>query len=74
MIPRRPSRRIMVGSVAVGGGAPVSIQSMTNTPTADAAATLAQIEHLAALGCEVAWRVIRKNKEKKACITTSKEN
>ena len=53
MVPRRPSRRIMVGSVAVGGGAPVSIQSMTNTPTADAAATLAQIGRLAALGCEI---------------------
>ena len=53
MVPRRPSRRIMVGSVAVGGGAPVSIQSMTNTPTVDAAATLAQIGRLAALGCQI---------------------
>ena len=40
---RRVSNRVHVGRVAVGGGAPISIQSMTNTPTRDAAATLAQI-------------------------------
>ena len=39
--------------MAVGGGAPVSVQSMTCTPTADAAATLAQIESLRAAGCEI---------------------
>ncbi len=43
----------MVGGVAVGGGAPVSIQSMTNTDTRDAAATLAQIDRLAAAGCQI---------------------
>lgn len=47
------SRQIQVGSVAIGGGAPVSIQSMTNTPTHDVAATLAQIRALAAAGCEI---------------------
>ena len=47
------SRQIMVGSVPVGGGAPVSIQSMTNTPTHDVEATLAQIRSLAAAGCEI---------------------
>jgi len=47
------SRRIMVGNVPVGGGAPVSIQSMTNTDTRDAAATLRQIRELAAAGCEI---------------------
>ena len=47
------SRQIHVGSVAVGGGAPVSIQSMTNTPTHDVEATLAQIRALAAAGCEI---------------------
>ena len=51
---RRPSRRIHVGGVAVGGGAPVSVQSMTNTDTRDSAATLAQIERLAVAGCEIA--------------------
>ena len=47
------SRQIHVGPVAVGGGAPVSIQSMTNTPTHDVEATLAQIRALASAGCEI---------------------
>ncbi|HJH62142.1 MAG TPA: flavodoxin-dependent (E)-4-hydroxy-3-methylbut-2-enyl-diphosphate synthase [Firmicutes bacterium] len=47
------SRQIRVGSVAVGGGAPVSIQSMTNTPTHDVAATLNQIRALATAGCQI---------------------
>jgi (E)-4-hydroxy-3-methylbut-2-enyl-diphosphate synthase len=51
--PRRPTRRIMVGDVAVGGGAPVSVQSMTVTKTADVDATLAQIYALAAAGCDI---------------------
>ena len=47
------SKQIKVGSVLVGGGAPVSIQSMTNTRTDDVAATLAQIRALATAGCEI---------------------
>ncbi len=47
------TRQIMVGPVPVGGGAPVTIQSMTNTPTADMDATLRQIRALAAAGCEI---------------------
>ncbi len=43
----------MVGDVAVGGGASVSVQSMCTTSTSDAVATLAQIEHLADAGCEI---------------------
>lgn len=50
---RRRSRQIKVGGVAIGGGAPVSIQSMTNTDTRDAVATIAQIKRLAAAGCEI---------------------
>ena len=50
---RNLTHQVMVGGVAVGGGAPVSVQSMTNTNTADAAATLAQIERLAQAGCEL---------------------
>jgi (E)-4-hydroxy-3-methylbut-2-enyl-diphosphate synthase len=49
----RITRRIHVGDVAVGGGAPVSVQSMTSTDTRDVAATLAQIGRLAEAGCEV---------------------
>ena len=51
--PRRTSKAIKVGGVQIGGGAPIVIQSMTNTDTRDAAATLAQIRELAAAGCEV---------------------
>ncbi|PID96364.1 MAG: 4-hydroxy-3-methylbut-2-en-1-yl diphosphate synthase [Actinomycetales bacterium] len=51
--PRRPSRRIRVGSVDVGGQAPVSVQSMTTTVTADINATLQQIAELTAAGCDI---------------------
>ncbi|OUQ80619.1 flavodoxin-dependent (E)-4-hydroxy-3-methylbut-2-enyl-diphosphate synthase [Flavonifractor sp. An100] len=47
------TKQIMVGSVPVGGGAPVSIQSMTNTRTDDVSATLSQIRTLAAAGCQI---------------------
>ena len=50
---REQTKQILVGGVAIGGGAPVSVQSMCNTPTADAEATLAQIRALAAAGCEI---------------------
>ena len=50
---RRPTRQIEVGGVAVGGGAPVTVQSMTTTKTADAEATLAQIYALAAAGADL---------------------
>jgi len=50
---RRPSRRLDVGGVPVGGGAPVSVQSMTTTPTADVDATLQQIAELTAAGCQI---------------------
>ena len=47
------TKQIMVGGVAIGGGAPVSIQSMTNTRTSDVEGTLAQIRALASAGCEI---------------------
>jgi len=50
---RRKSRQIMVGKVPVGGGAPVSVQSMTTTLTADVNATLQQIAELTAAGCQI---------------------
>ncbi|MFO7251796.1 MAG: flavodoxin-dependent (E)-4-hydroxy-3-methylbut-2-enyl-diphosphate synthase [Actinomycetes bacterium] len=50
---RRKSRKIMVGSVPVGGDAPVSVQSMTTTVTADVNATLQQIAELTAAGCQI---------------------
>jgi (E)-4-hydroxy-3-methylbut-2-enyl-diphosphate synthase len=50
---RRRSRRLMVGSVPVGDGAPISVQSMTNTDTLDVAATVAQVRALAAAGADI---------------------
>ena len=48
-----PTKKIFVGAVPVGGGAPVTVQSMTNTDTRDTAATVAQIDALTAAGCEI---------------------
>jgi len=52
-IDRRVSRKIRVGSVEVGGDAPISVQSMTNTPTSDARATLDQIRALEEAGADI---------------------
>ena len=52
-IQRRPSRKIRVGSVEVGGDAPITVQSMTNTLTADAEATIAQVRALEAAGADI---------------------
>jgi (E)-4-hydroxy-3-methylbut-2-enyl-diphosphate synthase len=51
--PRRPTRQIHVGGVAVGGDAPVSVQSMTTTKTSDVDGTLQQVYALAAAGCDI---------------------
>ncbi|MCL3998526.1 flavodoxin-dependent (E)-4-hydroxy-3-methylbut-2-enyl-diphosphate synthase [Streptomyces lavenduligriseus] len=53
VVPRRQSRQIQVGPVPVGGGAPVSVQSMTTTRTSDIGATLQQIAELTASGCQI---------------------
>ena len=52
-IKRRKSRQIMVGNVAVGGDAPISVQSMTNTETCDVAATVAQVQAIADAGAYI---------------------
>lgn len=49
----RDTRAFMIGGVPIGGGAPVSVQSMTNTDSRDERATLAQIKELAAAGCDI---------------------
>jgi (E)-4-hydroxy-3-methylbut-2-enyl-diphosphate synthase len=53
LAPRRPTRKIKVGKVEVGGDAPVSVQSMTTTLTSDINATLQQIAELTATGCDI---------------------
>jgi|SRR5690554_588676 len=52
-IPRRKSRRIYVGNVPIGDGAPIAVQSMTNTSTTDVAATVAQVNAIAAAGADI---------------------
>ncbi|MGB4592289.1 MAG: flavodoxin-dependent (E)-4-hydroxy-3-methylbut-2-enyl-diphosphate synthase [Coriobacteriia bacterium] len=53
MAQRHQTRPVMVGAILLGGGAPIAVQSMTNTDTRDPAATLAQIGRLAEAGCEI---------------------
>jgi len=53
LAPRRTTRQIMVGGVPVGGGAPITVQSMTKTDTRDVEATVAQIYEYAGAGCEI---------------------
>lgn len=51
--PRRTTRQVLVGGVAVGGGAPVVVQSMTNTDTADVASSVRQVAELWRAGSEL---------------------
>jgi (E)-4-hydroxy-3-methylbut-2-enyl-diphosphate synthase len=66
-INRKKTRQIMVGTVPIGGDAPIAIQSMTNTPTPDVEATVAQIKRLEAAGCEIV-RVAVPNEEAATAI------
>lgn len=52
-LPRNPTRSVRIGSVTIGAGHPIAIQSMTATPTQDVAATLTQVRELAAAGAEI---------------------
>lgn len=67
MYTRKQTRPVAVGPLTIGGGAPVLIQSMTNTDTADVPATLAQIRELALAGCELV-RVAVPNEEAVAAL------
>src|SRR5699024_3951183 len=71
-IDRRKSIKVMVGDVAVGGGAPVVVQSMTNTDTADVAATVAQVKHLHQAGSEIV-RMTVNNKQAARALPHIKE-
>jgi len=53
MLARRKTRQITIGGVAIGGDAPITVQSMTNTDTRDVENTVAQIARLTAAGCEL---------------------
>jgi (E)-4-hydroxy-3-methylbut-2-enyl-diphosphate synthase len=67
---RRKSRQIMVGKVPVGGDAPITVQSMTNTPTADAKATIDQIRRLEEAGADIV-RVSCPDEESTAALARS---
>ncbi len=53
MLPRRATKRLLVGRVEIGGGAPISVQSMTKTDTRDTRATLAQVRRLEKVRCDI---------------------
>lgn len=67
------SKRIYIGNVPVGGGAPVAVQSMTNTKTADVAATVKQINELAAAGCDIIRCAVPDMESAKAIAEIKKE-
>ena len=71
-IQRKPTRQIRVGSVVIGGMAPIAVQSMTNTFTQDIAATVAQIHRLEAAGCEIV-RVAVPDREAAGAISAIKK-
>ena len=69
MISRRPSRKIRVGSVEIGGDAPIAVQTMTNTLTSDAAATIEQIRGIEEAGADIV-RVSCPDPESTAALST----
>ena len=66
MIPRRKTRQVMVGGVAIGGGAPVCVQSMTSTYTHDIDATVRQIRQLAEAGCDIVRLAVPEKRDTQA--------
>jgi (E)-4-hydroxy-3-methylbut-2-enyl-diphosphate synthase len=71
-VSRRKTRAVKVGEVIIGGGFPISVQSMTNTDTRNVAATVAQIKELEEAGCEIV-RVAVLNSDAADCLRTIKE-
>lgn len=69
MLPNQKTRQVMVGSVPIGAGAPVAVQSMLNASPTDPSANLAQIDRLAACGCEIVRMAI----PRKECLDTFEE-
>lgn len=69
---RRQTRQLSIGGIRIGGFAPISVQSMTNTKTADVAATIQQISRLAAVGCDIV-RVAIPDRQSALAISAIKE-
>ncbi len=73
MIARRPSKPLRVGTVTIGGDAPIAVQSMTKTDTRDIPATIAQIKELTECGCDIV-RLAVPDMEAAQAISTIKRN
>jgi len=71
-IGRRTTRQVRVGEILIGGGAPIVVQSMTNTDTADSPATALQVRELAAAGSELV-RITVNTAEAAACVVDIRE-
>ncbi|WP_366181391.1 flavodoxin-dependent (E)-4-hydroxy-3-methylbut-2-enyl-diphosphate synthase [Actinomyces timonensis] len=74
LAPRRPTRRIRVGSLSVGGDAPITVQSMTTTKTHDIGATLQQIAELTASGCDIVRVACPTDKDAEALPVIAKQS
>ncbi|WP_067782227.1 flavodoxin-dependent (E)-4-hydroxy-3-methylbut-2-enyl-diphosphate synthase [Actinomyces vulturis] len=74
LAPRKPTRRIMVGDIPVGDGAPISVQSMTTTKTHDIGATLQQIAELTAAGCDIVRVACPTDKDAEALPIIAKQS
>ncbi len=72
-IKRKKTRQIAVGKVKIGGSAPIAVQSMTNTPTEDVAATVAQIVRLQEAGCEIVRVAVPDQEAAKAISAIKKQ-
>lgn len=70
---RKKTRQIQIGAVSVGGDAPISVQSMTNTYTHDISATVSQIRRLESAGCEIVRVAVPDDKSAKAISEIKKE-
>ena len=69
---KRPTRKIMVGNIPIGGGSPISIQTMTTTLTHDVDATLAQVERCAEAGAQIVRVAVPEAPDAKALSTLVK--
>ncbi|QQM66789.1 flavodoxin-dependent (E)-4-hydroxy-3-methylbut-2-enyl-diphosphate synthase [Actinomyces weissii] len=74
LAPRRPTRRLRVGDLYVGGDAPITVQSMTTTKTHDIGATLQQIAELTAAGCDIVRVACPTDKDAEALPVIAKQS
>jgi (E)-4-hydroxy-3-methylbut-2-enyl-diphosphate synthase len=72
-IKRKKTRQISVGNVKIGGNAPITVQSMTNTPTPDVKATVTQIRRLQEAGCEIVRVAVPDQEAARAVATIKKQ-